>query len=99
MITQTGVYDITAKDVVSEDGRCAVMLGPHSAVNGVVKVDGVVSNRSTYAVTVGKGGVKEAQLKLDPNATNGSFAKGSYVKGIHAIFGKTEESGRSRHRL
>jgi hypothetical protein len=86
---QTGVYDITAKNVVSEDGRCAVMLGPHSAVNGVVKVDGVVSKSSAYAVTIGKGGVKEAQLKLDPNATDGTFAKGSYVKDIHAIFGKT----------
>ena len=52
---KTGVYDITAKNVVNEDGRCAVMLGPHSAINGVVKVDGVLSKSSTYAVTIGKG--------------------------------------------
>jgi hypothetical protein len=85
---RTGVFDITAKNVVSENGRCAVMFGPHSTVNGVVKVDGVLSRSSTYAVTIGKGGVKEAQLKLEPDATDGIFAEGSYVKNIHAVFGR-----------
>ena len=85
---QTGVYDITAKNVICENGRCAVMFGPHSAVNGVVKVDGVVAKSCTYAVTIGKGGVKEAQLRIEPDATDGIFAEGSYVKNIHAIFGK-----------
>ena len=88
---KTGVYDITAKNVVNENGRCAVMFGPHSAMNGVVKVDGVVSKSSTYAVTIGKGGVKEAELKLNPDATDGIFAEGSYVKNIHAVFGKTAQ--------
>ncbi|GAB6167467.1 hypothetical protein JCM19992_34670 [Thermostilla marina] len=84
---QTGVYDITARNVVNKNGRCAVMLGPHSAVNGVVKVDGVRTVSSAYAVTIGLGGVKEGQEKIDPDATNGSFAEGSYVKNIHAVFG------------
>ncbi len=83
----TGVYDIKAKNVVNKNGRCAVMLGPHSAVNGVVQVDGVRTESSAYAVTIGLGGVKEAQQKIDPDATNGSFAEGSYVKNIHAVFG------------
>ena len=83
-----GVYNITAKNVVNENGRCAVMFGPHSAVNGVVKVDGVLSKSSTYAVSMGKGGVKEAQLRIEPHATDGSFAEGSYVKNIHAVFGR-----------
>jgi hypothetical protein len=85
---RTGVYNITAKNVVNENGRCAVMFGPHSAVNGVVKVDGVLSKSSTYAVSMGKGGVKEAQLRIEPDATDGSFAEGSYVKNIHAVFGR-----------
>ena len=63
------------------------MLGPHSAMNGVVKIDGVKTKSSSYAVTIGMGGVKEAELKQNPDATDGSFAKGSYVKNIHAIFG------------
>ncbi|TWU38222.1 right-handed parallel beta-helix repeat-containing protein [Novipirellula artificiosorum] len=85
---KTAVYDITGKNIVNENGRCAVMLGPHSAMNGVVKIDGVKSISSAFAVTIGKGGVKEAELKNNPDATDGIFAKGSYVKDIHAVFGK-----------
>jgi len=84
---KTAVYDVTAKNVVNENGRCAVMFGPHSAMNGVVKVDGVVSKSSTYAVSIGMGGVKAAELKHNPDATDGIFAEGSYVKNIRTIFG------------
>lgn len=84
---KTAIYDITGKNIVNENGRCAVMLGPHSAMNGVVKIDGVRSISSTYAVSVGKGGVKAAELKKYPDAKDGIFAKGSYVKNIQAIFG------------
>ena len=85
---QTGIYDITAKNVTCEDGRCAVMFGPHSAVNGVVQVDGVVSKGCAYGVTMGLGGVKEEQLKFRPDAEDGSFAEGSCIKDIRVIFGK-----------
>ncbi|WP_283434116.1 glycosyl hydrolase family 28-related protein [Neorhodopirellula lusitana] len=84
---KTAIYDITGKSIVNENGRCAVMLGPHSAMNGVVKVEGVRSISSAFAVTVGKGGVKAAELKKYPDAKDGIFAKGSYVKNIHAVFG------------
>jgi len=88
---KTAVYDVTARNVVNEDGRCAVMFGPHSAMNGVVKVDGVLAKGSAYAVTMGKGGVKEAELRHNPDATDGVFAEGSYVKHIHAVFGRTAQ--------
>ncbi len=84
---KTAIYDITGKNIVNENGRCAVMCGPHSAMNGVVQIDGIKSISSAFAVQIGMGGVKEAELKHNPNATDGSFAKGSYVKNIHAIFG------------
>lgn len=87
----TAVYDVTAKNVTCEDGRCAVMFGPHSAINGLVQVENVLTNSCTYAVTIGKGGVKEAQLKIEPDAKDGIFAEGSYVKNIHAVFGKTAQ--------
>ena len=83
----TAVFDITAKNITNEKGRCAVMFGPHSANNGVVKVDGIKTIASDYAVTMGKGSVKKAQLKIHPNAKQGSFAKGSIVKNIHAVYG------------
>ena len=84
---KTAVYDITGKNLYNEYGRCAVMFGPHSAMNGVVKIDGVKTNSSAYAVSIGMGGVKAAELKHNPDATDGRFAKGSSVKNIHAVFG------------
>jgi len=84
---KTAVYDITGKNIVNENGRCAVMLGPHSAMNGVVKIEGIKTKGSAFAVSIGTGGVKEAELNHNPDATDGVFAEGSYVKNIHAIFG------------
>jgi len=85
---KTAVHDITARNIVNENGRCAVMFGPHSARNGVVKVDGVLSRSSAYAVTIGTGGVKDAERSRNPDATDGVFAPGTSVRNIHAIFGK-----------
>ena len=83
----TAIFDITGKNIISENGRCAVMLGPHSAVNGFVHVDGVMAKSSAYAVTIGFGGVKKQELARNPNAQNGRFADGSSIKNVHAIFG------------
>lgn len=88
---QTGVFDISARNITNENGRCALMLGPHSARNGVVTADGVVAISSAYAVSVGKGGVKKAQLKINPDATDGIFAAGSCVRNITAVFGRTAQ--------
>jgi len=87
----TGVFDITAKNVTCENGRCAVMFGPHSAKNGLVQVENVTTKSCTYAVSIGLGGVKDGQLKIEPDATNGIFADGTCVKNVHAVFGKTAQ--------
>ncbi|WP_111709807.1 glycoside hydrolase family protein [Lutibacter citreus] len=82
-----GVYDLTAKNIINKNGRCAVMLGPHSAKNGIIKVDGVVSIGSTFAVTIGDGGVK----KDAPDQTPGYFHKDSSIDNILAIYGKSAQ--------
>lgn len=87
----TGVFDVTGKNIVCENGRCAVMLGPHSAVNGFVHIDGVTAKSCTYAVTIGLGGVKKQELATNPDATNGRFADGSSIKNIHAVFGRNAQ--------
>lgn len=84
----TAVFDITGKNIVCENGRCAVMLGPHSAVNGFVHVDGVTAKSCAYAVTIGLGGVKKQELARNPDAKDGRFADGSSIKNVHAIFGR-----------
>lgn len=83
----TAVFDISGRNIVCENGRCAVMLGPHSAVNGFVHVDGVTAKSCAYAVQLGFGGVKKEELARNPDATSGRFADGSSIKNIHAIFG------------
>jgi len=83
----TAVFDVTGKNIVCENGRCAVMLGPHSAVNGFVHVDGVRAKSCAYAVTIGLGGVKKQELERNPNAKAGRFANGSSIRNVNAIFG------------
>ncbi|MDZ8120039.1 hypothetical protein P9H32_15515 [Pontiella sp. NLcol2] len=83
----TGVFNITARNIVCENGRCAVMMGPHSAMNGKVTIENVKAIGCTYAVQLGQGGVKANALKLNPNAKPGIFSKGSSIKNIHAVFG------------
>ncbi|NJB83667.1 hypothetical protein [Wenyingzhuangia aestuarii] len=86
-----GVYDLTAKNIINKNGRCAVMLGPHSAKNGIIKVDGVTSISSTYAVKVGDGHVKSGA----PDQTPGYFHDDSSITNIHAIYGKSAQIKRS----
>ncbi|CAA6696532.1 MULTISPECIES: hypothetical protein [unclassified Lentimonas] len=84
---KTAIYDITGKNIVNENGRCAVMMGPHSAKNGLVQVEQVKTIGSAFGVMVGSGHVKKKQLEKYPDSTSGSFSKGSYVKDIHVVFG------------
>ncbi len=84
----TAVFNITARNITNENGRCAVMLGPHSANNGLVHVDGVTARSSTYAVTIGRGNVKKAEQARNPDAKPGRFADGCSIRNIHAVFGK-----------
>ena len=81
-----GVHDITAKNLYCENGTTAVLLGPHTAQNGMVKIDGVKVKSCAWAVTMG-GGFVEEKHKNDPNFKPGRFADGTTVKNIHAIFG------------
>ncbi|WP_139958699.1 T9SS type A sorting domain-containing protein [Flavicella sediminum] len=82
-----GVYDLTAKNMINKNGRCAVMLGPHSAKNGIITVDGATAISSTYAVTVGDGGVKEGA----PDQTPGYFHNDSFIDHVLAIYGESAQ--------
>ncbi len=81
-----GVYDIKAKNIVSENGRCALMMGPHIAQNGTVTVDGLKSISSAFALTVGKG-FTVGKHTNDPNAKVGRFSDDCAIHNIEAIYG------------
>ncbi len=81
-----GIFDITAKNIYCENGTTAVLMGPHTARNGMVTIDGVTAKSCAWAVTMGSGFIDRKHTN-DPNAKPGRFADGSTVKNIHAIFG------------
>ncbi|WP_139958681.1 T9SS type A sorting domain-containing protein [Flavicella sediminum] len=82
-ITHVGVFDITAKNIICENGRMALLMAPHSAKCGTVTVDGLTTISCTVAVGIGDGAVKEGS----PDQTPGYFANDSSIKNIHSIFG------------
>ncbi len=81
-----GVYDIKARNIVSENGRSALMMGPHIAQNGTVTVDGLKSISSSFALTVGKGFVVGKHTN-DPDAKVGRFSDDCAIHNIEAIYG------------
>ncbi|NJB83675.1 glycoside hydrolase family protein [Wenyingzhuangia aestuarii] len=82
-----GVFDMSAKNVICEDGKIAVMMGPHSAKNGIVTVDGILAIGCVKAFSMGNGHVK----KKAPDQTPGWFDSKSSVKNIHAIYGESAQ--------
>ncbi|TWT80215.1 Iota-carrageenase precursor [Planctomycetes bacterium CA13] len=82
-----GIYDISAKDLYCEDGKAAVLMGPHVRQNGMVMIDGVKTKGCFNAVQMGSGFVDQKKRAEGVHVSPGSFADGSTVKNIHAIFG------------
>ncbi|VGO18075.1 glycoside hydrolase family protein [Pontiella sulfatireligans] len=81
-----GIHHITAKNIYCENGMSAMVMGPHSAQNGVVKVDGVTAKSCMYAAMMGPGYV-ETKYQGNDKFKPGIFGKGSTVENVHAIFG------------
>lgn len=81
-----GIHNITAKNLYCENGSTAVLLGPHKAQNGVVRIDGVTVKSCAFAVTMGPGYV-ETRNRGDKTYKPGVFADRTTVRNIHAIFG------------
>lgn len=80
-----GVWDITGKDIGCKDGKAAVMMGPHSMHNGIVNIENVRSEGCTFAAMASNGFLSSKQK--NPNLEVGTFAKGSSIKNVHAVFG------------
>ncbi|MEN6361122.1 MAG: hypothetical protein ABFC90_00585 [Bacteroidales bacterium] len=76
-----GVDNIVIKNVVSQNGKAAVLLQPHSVENGRILVDGATSVGSTWTLFIKEGFVsKESKRKV-----KGSFAASSTFKNITLI--------------
>ncbi|MFR9641054.1 MAG: glycosyl hydrolase family 28-related protein [Rikenellaceae bacterium] len=82
-----GVFDVEARNVITENGRSAVMMNPHATVNGTVKIDGVLSKGSGIAVLV-HGGFVDRKHKYVAGAKPGVYASDSEIVNIKAIYGE-----------
>ncbi len=82
-----GVFDISARNVITENGRSAVMMNPHSTENGTVNIDGVLSKGSGIAVLV-HGGFVDRKHKYIEGAKPGFYASDSKITNITAIYGE-----------
>ena len=86
-----GIYDIYGHNIQSENGRCALMMGPHIAQNGTVKVDGLWAKSSGSAFQFGAGHISQRKT-IYADTKPGIFANDSKVINIHAIYGTTAQS-------
>lgn len=76
-----GVDNIVIQNVVSKNGKAAVLLQPHSVENGRILVDGAISDGSTWTLFIKEGFVnKESKRKQ-----KGTFAPSSTFKNIGLI--------------
>lgn len=85
-----GVFDINARNIRSEQGRCAVMMNPHATHNGRVLVDGASSIGSGVTVMV-HGGFIDRKHQDNPNATKGTYSSDSKIINIHAVYGENAQ--------
>ncbi len=87
-LIHAGVFDLSAKNIINENGRMTVLMAPHSAKSGVVTIDGVSAISSTYAVGISNGFVK----KNAPDPIPGYFDNKSSIKNIHVTYGTNGQS-------
>ena len=80
-----GLRNIVGRGISCENGNSGVMISPHSMHNGAVHIDGVESRSCGFAVRIGSGFISKKQK--NPNLTVGTFAHGTSVKNVHAVFG------------
>ncbi|VGO18565.1 glycoside hydrolase family protein [Pontiella sulfatireligans] len=87
-----GVHEVYGKNIINENGAMAVVFYPHAVQNGNVYIDGVKAISSQWAVSIGGGGPpSKKDIANNPDAKPGVFGNKSYVKNVHAIFGKTAQ--------
>lgn len=82
-----GVFDLVGKNIKCENGYLALLLGPHSTPCGVVQVDGIEAISCEFAVKFSSGFVSKKPKKNREGPERGTFAQGTSVKNVHAVFG------------
>ncbi|TGV01577.1 glycoside hydrolase family protein [Flavivirga rizhaonensis] len=85
IINQIGVDNISIFNVQTTDGYTPLLMNPHAIHNGRVTADNVKAMRCEFAVLIRDGFVAK-DIPAD-GLTPGSFAQGSKVTRINAVYG------------
>ncbi|TGV00716.1 glycoside hydrolase family protein [Flavivirga rizhaonensis] len=80
-----GIDNIVIQNIVNKHGKAAVLLQPHSVVNGRVIVEGVKSIGSVWTVFLKEGFVAKDSKRRE----NGVFI-GSKISGISMVYSNTK---------
>ncbi|GAB6166072.1 hypothetical protein JCM19992_20720 [Thermostilla marina] len=86
-----GAFDLVGRNLKSENAGTCVLLSPHSTHNGVVKVDGVEAVSCDFAVKIAPGFI--SKRKSREGSEPGTFAEGTSIKNVHAVFGTNTQRG------
>ncbi|RMG02839.1 MAG: Iota-carrageenase A2 [Planctomycetota bacterium] len=86
-----GAFDLVGRNLKSENAGTCVLLSPHSTHNGVVKVDGVEAISCDFAVKIAPGFISKRKKREGPEP--GTFAEGTTIKNVHAVFGTNTQRG------
>lgn len=79
-----GVDQITAENIYCENGLTAMAMGPHTAINGMVKVKNIRAVSCATAVQMGPG----FDDGRDNSGVPGRFADGCLIEKVHATYGE-----------
>ncbi len=88
-----GLFDINARNIISEEGYTAVLMAPHEIHNGTIRIDGVTAVGSMYGVLLREGFIETADLG-DPTLTNGTYANDSEIQNVYAKSALTAQINR-----
>ena len=79
-----GVDRISAENIYCENGATAMAMGPHTAVNGMVRAKNIRTVSCGTAVQMGPGFVDGRENSGKP----GRFADGCLIEDVHAVYGE-----------
>ncbi|WP_168432944.1 CBM96 family carbohydrate-binding protein [Pontiella sulfatireligans] len=83
-----GVFNVVGRNISAENAKTAVMMAPVGLRQGLVDIDGVYATNCAAAVTIAAGGLRKL---YNPDIFPGSYAEGSSVRNVTAVFGLTAQ--------
>lgn len=83
-----GVFNVVGRNLSAYGAKQVVMMAPVALQQGPVDIEGVYGTNCNGVVTVADGGLRSLE---NPDIIPGSYAKGSSIRNVTAVFGTTAQ--------